>query len=189
MTLGELCDWSAGARTLVIELKSRFDGDLRLVARAAAVLATTRARSASMSFDPALVAALRRDRARARRAASSRERRYAHREWQYLGRCAEARLAYLLHAPATPPAFRRLLGAATCRRLAPRWRASVRPAAADLDGAHRRRPRSRRTLGRPDDLRRISAVTLSHRIEREHMLQAGSPCTLPRTSDLSRHVA
>src|ERR1700682_5233680 len=35
ITLGELCDLTAGGATLVIELKSRFDGDRRLAARAA----------------------------------------------------------------------------------------------------------------------------------------------------------
>src|SRR6476619_6095371 len=38
MTLGELCDFVAGRVPLVVELKSRFDGDLRLVKRAAEVL-------------------------------------------------------------------------------------------------------------------------------------------------------
>src|SRR5258705_8687001 len=38
ISLGELCDLAAGRATLVIELKSRFDGDMRLVARAAEVL-------------------------------------------------------------------------------------------------------------------------------------------------------
>ena len=39
ITLGELCDLAAGRATLVIELKSRFDGDRRLLTRAAEVLA------------------------------------------------------------------------------------------------------------------------------------------------------
>ena len=39
LTLGQLCDLVAGRVPLVIELKSRFDGDLRLAARTAAVLA------------------------------------------------------------------------------------------------------------------------------------------------------
>ena len=39
MTLGDMLDLVAGRVTLVIELKSRFDGDLRLAARTAAVLA------------------------------------------------------------------------------------------------------------------------------------------------------
>src|SRR3954469_18048816 len=38
MTLGELCDFVAGRTPLVIELKSRFDGDRRLAARAAEIL-------------------------------------------------------------------------------------------------------------------------------------------------------
>src|SRR5438105_4142008 len=37
ITAGELCDLVGGRATLVIELKSRFDGDQRLVARAAEV--------------------------------------------------------------------------------------------------------------------------------------------------------
>ena len=32
LTLGELCDLVAGRAALLLELKSRFDGDLRLVA-------------------------------------------------------------------------------------------------------------------------------------------------------------
>ena len=43
----------------MIELKSRFDGDLRLAARAADVLAGYRGPVAAMSFDPGLIAALR----------------------------------------------------------------------------------------------------------------------------------
>ena len=38
MTLGELCDLVAGRTPILIELKSRFDGDLRLARRAANVL-------------------------------------------------------------------------------------------------------------------------------------------------------
>ena len=40
MTLGELCEFVGGRVPLLIELKSRFDGDLRLVKRAADVLKT-----------------------------------------------------------------------------------------------------------------------------------------------------
>ena len=42
LTLGELCDLVAGRVPLVIELKSRFDGDHRLAARTAEVLPATR---------------------------------------------------------------------------------------------------------------------------------------------------
>jgi glycerophosphoryl diester phosphodiesterase len=60
LTLGELCDLVAGRVTLVIEMKSRFDGDLRLARRAAAVLAGYQGPAALMSFDPAPVAVVRR---------------------------------------------------------------------------------------------------------------------------------
>ena len=59
ITLDELCALVAGRATLVIELKSRFDGDRRLVARAAEVLAGYRGPAALMSFDPAPIAMLR----------------------------------------------------------------------------------------------------------------------------------
>jgi glycerophosphoryl diester phosphodiesterase len=57
ITLGELCDLTAGRSTLLIELKSRFVGDRRLAARAAAVLSGYDGPVAVMSFDPAQMAA------------------------------------------------------------------------------------------------------------------------------------
>jgi glycerophosphoryl diester phosphodiesterase len=59
LTLGDLCKLVGGRVTLVLELKSRFDGDLRLARRAAEVLVTYAGPVAVMSFDPALVAAVR----------------------------------------------------------------------------------------------------------------------------------
>ena len=59
LTLGELCDLVDGRVTMLIELKSRFNGDGRLPARVAAVLAGYRGRVAPMSFDPAQIATLR----------------------------------------------------------------------------------------------------------------------------------
>jgi glycerophosphoryl diester phosphodiesterase len=59
LTLGELCALAAGRATLVIELKSRFDGDVRLPRRVAAVLEEYRHPAAVMSFDPGQVSALR----------------------------------------------------------------------------------------------------------------------------------
>jgi glycerophosphoryl diester phosphodiesterase len=52
MTLGELCDLVAGRVTMLIELKSRFDGDARLPARVAEILAGYRGPVGPMSFDP-----------------------------------------------------------------------------------------------------------------------------------------
>lgn len=52
MTLGDLCDLVAGRGAMLIELKSRFDGDSRLSARVAQILAGYRGPAAPMSFDP-----------------------------------------------------------------------------------------------------------------------------------------
>jgi glycerophosphoryl diester phosphodiesterase len=52
LTLGELCELVAGRVTLLVEIKSRFDGDLRLATRAAKVLAGYKGPVAVMSFDP-----------------------------------------------------------------------------------------------------------------------------------------
>jgi glycerophosphoryl diester phosphodiesterase len=60
LTLGELCDLARGRTLLLIELKGSFAGDTRLAARTAEVLAGTSGRVAAMSFDPGLMAALRR---------------------------------------------------------------------------------------------------------------------------------
>lgn len=104
LTLGELCDLVAGHVPLLIELKSRFDGDLRLVARAAAVLARHPGPAALMSFDPAPIAWL-----LAKAPALTRgivaERHYAHPEWAGLSAAQKFRLAHLLHAPDTRPQF------------------------------------------------------------------------------------
>ena len=59
LTLGELCDLVGGRATLVLELKSRFDGDQRLPARVASVLAGYAGPAAPMSFDPRQLAVLR----------------------------------------------------------------------------------------------------------------------------------
>ena len=58
MTLGELCDLVGGRVTMLVELKSKFDGDTRLPARVAAVLANYRGPVAPMSFDPTQLAHL-----------------------------------------------------------------------------------------------------------------------------------
>jgi glycerophosphoryl diester phosphodiesterase len=52
MTLGELCDLVGGRVTMLVELKSRFDGDSRLPDRVAAVLGSYAGPVAPMSFDP-----------------------------------------------------------------------------------------------------------------------------------------
>ena len=52
MTLGELCDLVDGRVTMLVEVKSRFDGEDRLSARVAEVLTGYHGPVAPMSFDP-----------------------------------------------------------------------------------------------------------------------------------------
>ena len=104
MTLGEMCGFVAGRAPMLIELKSRFDGDLRLVRRAAAVLESYAGPFAVMSFDPEPIIAL-----RALAPAFTRgivaERRYQDSEWRTLTAKQKRSLAFLLHAQRSRPHF------------------------------------------------------------------------------------
>jgi glycerophosphoryl diester phosphodiesterase len=112
MTLGDLIDLVGGRTALVMELKSRFDGDLRLAARVAAVLGRYHSRVAAMSFDPALVLALRRLAPQLVRGVAS-ERHFRPQDWgprwgmsggsQMAWR--RLKLAFLLHGVASRPDF------------------------------------------------------------------------------------
>ena len=104
MTLGDLLDLVAGRATLVIELKSRFDGDLRLAARTAAVLAHYRGPAGVMSFDPAPIAALRRIAPRIVRGIAA-GRHYPPPVWDFLTPAKRCELAFLLHGWNSRPAF------------------------------------------------------------------------------------
>ena len=104
ITLGELCDLVAGRVTLVIEIKSHFDGDRRLIKRAADVLAGYRGPVALMSFDPGPMAALRTLAPGLTRGIVA-ERHYRHREWDHLSARTKRALAYFSHALATRPHF------------------------------------------------------------------------------------
>ena len=59
MTLGDLCDLVGGRVVILLELKSRFDGDGGLPARVAAVLSGYCGPVAPMSFDPLQLRVLR----------------------------------------------------------------------------------------------------------------------------------
>ena len=59
MSLGDLCNLVAGKVPLVLEIKSHFDRDRKLVARVADVLKSYRGPVAAMSFDPHHVLMLR----------------------------------------------------------------------------------------------------------------------------------
>ncbi len=104
MTLGELCTFTAGRTPLLIELKSRFDGDLRLAGRAAEVVKAYSGPVALMSFDPAPIAALKELAPGIPRGIVA-ERHYEDNEWRSLSRAQRRSLAFLLHAPRTRPHF------------------------------------------------------------------------------------
>jgi glycerophosphoryl diester phosphodiesterase len=104
ITLRELCDLVADRTGLLVEIKSRFDGDLRLVTRAADVLAGYAGRVALMSFDPAPIAALRTLAPRLPRGIVA-ERRYTHAEWSPLPARTKRALAYFQHALRSRPQF------------------------------------------------------------------------------------
>jgi glycerophosphoryl diester phosphodiesterase len=117
LTIGELCDLVAGRATLVLELKSRFDGDRRLVSRVGEVLATYAGRAAVMSFDPRQIALLRAlAPALPRGLVAQRRRRGSERDGAgrshglaYLRRSAAARPQFIAYAVDDLPAAAPLL--------------------------------------------------------------------------------
>jgi glycerophosphoryl diester phosphodiesterase len=104
MTLGALSDFVAGRATLVLELKSHFDGDRRLAQRAANVLANYAGPVAVMSFDPAMIEAVRAVAPGLPRGIVA-EHYYADHEWDRFPRSEKRRMAYFLHANRTRPHF------------------------------------------------------------------------------------
>ena len=104
MTLAELTARVAGRVTLVVEIKSRFDGDERLLTRVAQVLSDYPGRAAAMSFDPHVVAGLRRLAPQLTRGIVA-ERHFAGPEEHPLGAEESAKLGALGHVAQTCPDF------------------------------------------------------------------------------------
>jgi glycerophosphoryl diester phosphodiesterase len=104
MTLGDMCGLVAGRVPIFVELKSRFDGDVRLVQRTADVLANYAGPVAVMSFDPDFVRALRKIAPGLPRGIVA-ERHYVHQEWKDFTDAKRRNLAFLLHAFGTRPHF------------------------------------------------------------------------------------
>ena len=104
MDLGDLLALVAGRVTLVVEMKSHFDGDRRLPVRVCEVLKGYAGPVAVMSFDPDQVLALREIAPGLPRGIAA-ERRYDHAQWAQLTAAAKWRLAHFLHAPTTRPHF------------------------------------------------------------------------------------
>jgi len=104
ITVGELCDLVASRVTMLIELKSRFDGDTRVVERAAQVIAGYPGPAALMSFDPAQVAHLRAIAPRLTRGVAA-ESRYLPADWRDLPAGSRRTMKYFCHALSTRPHF------------------------------------------------------------------------------------
>lgn len=104
LTLGELCALIGGRVPLFVEIKSRFDGDLTLTRRVAAVLSGYAGPVAAMSFDPDLVALLRTIAPGLTRGIVA-EQHYAHAEWAGLPPFRKWQLRHLAHAFRTRPHF------------------------------------------------------------------------------------
>jgi len=104
LTLRELCELVAARTPLVIEIKSHFDGDMRLAKRVTEVLAAYSGPAAAMSFDPAVLDALRMLAPALPRGVLA-ERRFDHPEWDNLSAGEKRRMAFLLHVPRTRPHF------------------------------------------------------------------------------------
>lgn len=104
LALGELLDLVAGRVTLLLELKSHFNGDTRLLTRTADVLSVYRGPAAVMSFDPELI-----ELARRRYPALVRgivaQRHYTGNEWNELPVSARQSMGLLLHVPRSRPQF------------------------------------------------------------------------------------
>jgi len=104
LTLGELCALVGGRVPILIEIKSRFDGDMRLTQRVAEVLAACAGPVAAMSFDPAVLTCLREIAPQITRGIVA-ERHYTHSDWAGMTPVERRTLAFLLHAPRTRPHF------------------------------------------------------------------------------------
>jgi len=104
MTLGELCDLVGGRVAMLVELKSRFDGDARLPLRVAAVLDGYKGPAAPMSFDPRQLAVLRQTSPRLPRGIVAAKYR-PHPYWDLMPLWMRHGMAYLLTALTVRPQF------------------------------------------------------------------------------------
>jgi glycerophosphoryl diester phosphodiesterase len=104
MSLGDLCALVAGRVPLLIEVKSHFDGDRKLVARMAEVLASYDGPAAGMSFDPDQVMALR-ELMPSRPRGVVAEREYTEADWPEATPAQRRGMRHLRHAFRTRPHF------------------------------------------------------------------------------------
>jgi glycerophosphoryl diester phosphodiesterase len=104
MSLSDLCTRVAGRVPLVIEVKSRFDGDRKLVTRMAQVLASYSGPAVGMSFDPDQVLALREIAPNLPRGIVA-QRDYDDDYWKKLTKAQRDSMLYLRHGFRTEPHF------------------------------------------------------------------------------------
>jgi glycerophosphoryl diester phosphodiesterase len=104
MTLTEHCELVAGRVPLVIEVKSFFDGDRKLVKRMAEVLSSYRGPAAGMSFDPDQVMALR-ELIPSRPRGIVAERHYTAADWPEASPAQRRDMTHLRHFFRTRPDF------------------------------------------------------------------------------------
>jgi glycerophosphoryl diester phosphodiesterase len=104
MTLGELCDLVAGRVTMLVELKSLFDGDGRLPDRVAAVLNGYSGPVAPMSFDPRQLTWLRQKSPRLPRGIVAAKYR-PHPYWDLMPAWMRYGMGYLVTALTARPQF------------------------------------------------------------------------------------
>jgi glycerophosphoryl diester phosphodiesterase len=104
MSLGDLCALVRGRVPLVIEVKSHFDGDRKLVARMVEVLRSYRGPAAGMSFDPDHVLAMRDMMPELPRGIVA-ERSYDEADWPEASAAQRKGMLHLRHAFRTRPHF------------------------------------------------------------------------------------
>jgi glycerophosphoryl diester phosphodiesterase len=103
-TLQDFLDAIAGRVPLVVEIKSRFDGDMTLTRRTVEVISAHGGPVAMKSFDPAVVAEVRRIAPDLPRGIVA-EAHYEHPDWQRLTPAMKHSMANLLHFGDTDPHF------------------------------------------------------------------------------------
>ena len=104
MSLGDLCALVKGRVPIVIEVKSHFDGDRKLVRRMAEVLSTYPGPVAGMSFDPDQVQALRETMPELPRGIVA-QRVYSEADWPEATAAQRNGMLHLRHAFSTRPHF------------------------------------------------------------------------------------
>jgi glycerophosphoryl diester phosphodiesterase len=104
MTLADLCSLVAGRVPLVIEVKSHFDGDRKLVQRMAQVLLSYSGPAVGMSFDPDQVVALR-ELLPSRPRGIVAERDYTAEDWPEASPAQRQEMTHLRHFFRTRPDF------------------------------------------------------------------------------------